>query len=98
MKKSSILVLATVSLFGLPLFADGEEEVKEPFAVEETTVSSPVEVSYNDSEEEADSRLALRDDEEEADSRLALSDDEEEADSRLALNDDDEEAESSYIS
>ena len=68
MKKTSILVLATLSLFGMPLFADGEEEVKDP-----------VSVSFNNDEEEANSRLALSDDEEEADSRLALSDDEEEA-------------------
>ena len=81
MKRTSILALATLSLFGLPLFADGEEEANEPVATVESTTSERMNLSasYSDDEEEADSRLALSDDEEEADSRLALSDDEEEA-------------------
>ncbi|NGX50500.1 MAG: hypothetical protein K1060chlam2_00346 [Chlamydiae bacterium] len=97
MKKTLVLALSTLSLVGLPLFADGEEEVKEPVALEDTSMSRIIDNSLSckceaEESEESEAKFALGDDEEEA--KFALGDDEEEA--KFALGDDEEEAK--YIS
>ena len=79
MKKMSILAVAALSLFGLNLYADGQDEpVKdEPVATTTDTTedaSSEVHVSLNDQEDETKgSFIAAKEDEEKPteDERLA---------------------------